>query len=77
MRITVGILKEMTDFKLLCENWQFLLITLSNFFIFSGYFCPFMFITKIADTNGIENSSYLISIIGNDLLVLFNLRIAY
>lgn len=64
MRITIGILKEMTDFKLLMENWQFLLITLSNFFIFSGYFCPFMFITKIADTNGIDNSSYLISIIG-------------
>jgi len=64
MRITVAILKEMTDFKLLRENWQFLLITISNFFIFSGYFPPFMYITKIADKNGIPDSSLLISIIG-------------
>jgi len=64
LRISVGILKEMTDFKLLCENVPFLLITVSNFFIFSGYFITFMYMTKIADDNGIENSSWLISIIG-------------
>jgi hypothetical protein len=67
IKITISILKEMTDFKLLFQNWQFLLITLSNFFIFSGYFVPFMFITKIADDNKIDNSSILISIIGKRL----------
>lgn len=66
LRITVGILKEMSDFSLLRENLGFLLITLSNFFIFFGYFTPFLYITKIAEENGIpkESASLLISIIG-------------
>lgn len=57
--------KEMTDFKLLIENWRFLLITLSNFFVFTGYFTPFLFITKIAEDNGIPNAAFILSIIGN------------
>lgn len=65
-RITVGILKEMTDFSLLCQNFGFLLIVLSNFFIFSGFFTPFLYITKIAESHGIskEKAAFLISIVG-------------
>lgn len=76
LRITVGILKEMSDFSLLRENLGFLLITLSNFFIFFGYFTPFLYITNIAIDNGIpkELASYLISIIG---IVNIPARMAY
>jgi MFS family permease len=66
LRITLGILKEMTDFKLLFQNMGFLLITISNFFLFTGYFAPFLYIVKIATTNGIDynQASFLLSIIG-------------
>ncbi len=67
LRVTVGILKEMFDFKLLCQNTGFLLITLSNFFIFTGYFTPFLYIVKIAeDKTGVSNgaASMLLSTIG-------------
>lgn len=66
LRIAVGILKEMTDFRLLCENVGFLLITLSNFFIFTGYFTPFLYLTDLAHQFGTPKSqaSFLISIIG-------------
>lgn len=76
MRITVGILKEMSDFSLLRQNLGFLLITLSNFFIFFGYFTPFLYITKIAEENHIpkESASLLISIIG---IVNIPARMAY
>lgn len=76
LRISVGILKEMSDFSLLKENLGFLLITLSNFFIFFGYFTPFLYITKIAEENGIpkERAAMLISIIG---IVNIPARMAY
>lgn len=76
LRITVGILKEMSDFSLLRQNLGFLLITLSNFFIFFGYFTPFLYITKIAEENGVpkEEASFLISIIG---IVNIPARMAY
>lgn len=65
-RIVIGILKEMTDFRLLFQNAGFLGITLSNFFLFTGYFTPFLYITKIAQSHGISKpqASFLISIIG-------------
>jgi hypothetical protein len=66
LRISIQILKEMTDFKLLRQNFGFLLITLSNFFVFSGYFPPFLYITKIAENNNIPNPAILLSIIGNN-----------
>ena len=71
VRITLGILKEMTDFKLLFQNLGFLLITVSNFFLFTGYFAPFLYIVKIATENGIENAkaSFLLSIIGKWFLL--------
>lgn len=64
--IIIEILKEITNFKLLNQDFGFLLITISNLFIFTGYFAPFLYITKIAQDNGIskENASFLISIIG-------------
>lgn len=66
LRISYGILKEMTDFRLLWKNLGFLLITLSNFFLFTGYFTPFLYITKLAQDNGFSKgqASFLISIIG-------------
>ncbi|CAF0910909.1 unnamed protein product [Brachionus calyciflorus] len=66
LRIAHGILKEMTDFKLLTQNFGFLLITASNFFLFAGYFTPFLYISDIAQENNIdkEEASTLISIIG-------------
>jgi len=76
LRITVDILKEMSDFSLLRQNLGFLLITLSNFFIFFGYFTPFLYITKIAEDNGVPKgeASFLISIIG---IVNIPARMAY
>lgn len=62
--VFLGLFKEMTDFTLLCNNWRFLLITLSNFFVFSGYFLPFLFVAKVAALNGLSNPSFVISVIG-------------
>jgi cyanate permease len=66
LRLIVGILKEMSDFKLLRENFGFLIMTMSNFFLFTGYFTPFLYIIKIAEVNGIEKAeaTFLISVIG-------------
>ena len=64
LKLTIEILKEMTNFKLLCQNTGFLLITLSNFIIFTGYFVPFLYLVRIAKENNIDNFSWLISIIG-------------
>lgn len=60
----IGLIKEMTNFSLLRQNWKFTLITLSNFAIFTGYFIPFIFVKKIAGLNNIPNPAYFISIIG-------------
>ena len=56
----------MFNFKLLCQNTGFFLITLSNFFIFIGYFTPFLYLNKLAIDAGHEASSsaFLLSIIG-------------
>jgi predicted MFS family arabinose efflux permease len=56
----------MFDFKLLFQNTGFFLITLSNFFIFIGYFTPFLYVNKLAIDAGHKPSAsaFLISIIG-------------
>ena len=59
------ILAEMTNFKLLRQNFGFLLITLSNFFLFTGYFLPYIYIVRIADEEGMSNPDFLLSIMGN------------
>lgn len=65
-RVTLGILKEMSDFRLLVQNLGFFLIVLSNFFVFSGFFTPFLYMTKIAQEQGIPTAkaALLISIVG-------------
>ena len=68
LKLTIEILKEMTNFKLLCQNTGFLLITLSNFIIFTGYFVPFLYLVRIANENNIANFSWLISIIGKYII---------
>lgn len=67
LQVSFEILKEMTDFKLLAQNKTFLLITLSNFFCFVGYFTPFLYLVKICKEFGSTKTqaSFLISIIGN------------
>jgi predicted MFS family arabinose efflux permease len=65
LSISLKILKEMTDVKLLCQNVGFLFITMSGFFIFAGYFIPFLFIPiRARDELGIQNYSLILSVIG-------------
>ena len=66
LAMVVGILKEMTDFRLLCQNFLFLFITLSNFFLFLGFITPFLYIKSIAESHGVSTSqaTFLISING-------------
>lgn len=64
LRLTVEILTEMTNFKLLRQNFGFLLITLSNFFLFTGYFLPYIYIVRIADAEGMNNPDFLLSVMG-------------
>ena len=66
LRITISILKEMANFTLLGQNVGFLLITLSNLFVFIGYFTPFLYMTKISEDNGMSaaQASFLISVVG-------------
>lgn len=46
--IFAKIFKEMTNFKILTKNIPFLLISISNFFLFFGYFIPFIYIPQRA-----------------------------
>ena len=67
VQMVIGILKEMTDFRLLIQNMGFLLITTSNFFAFVGYFAPFLYLiefTKFNIPNIAYSPSLLLSIIG-------------
>ena len=65
-QVTFGIIKEMFDFKLLCENKSFLLLTMSNFFCFTGYFTPFLYLSSVAKLNGTSENmaGNLIGLIG-------------
>jgi MFS family permease len=62
--VTLTILKNTTNFSLLKENFNFFLITMSNFFIFLVYFIPFIYIPVRAQQLGIENYPWILSIIG-------------
>jgi hypothetical protein len=62
--LSVNILKEMANMSLLKENLAFLLITLSGFFVFAGYFAPFLFIPRRAQELKINEYAWLLSIIG-------------
>lgn len=62
--LIIGIIKEMGNVSLLSKNIGLLLITLSNFFIFSGYFIPFLFIPIRAKQLDIVDSSSILGLIG-------------
>jgi hypothetical protein len=63
-KVIVDVLKETTDFKLLGQNRQFLLVTLANFFMFAGFFVPYIYIPVYAEELKIENSSAVNMVIG-------------
>ena len=67
--IVLNIIKEVTDLKLLIENFAFLLIVASNLFIFLGYFLPFIYIPiRAMEINPpIENFAWVLSIIGKNI----------
>lgn len=76
LRVSADVLKDMSNFKLVYENWDFSLIAISNFFVSLGYFTPFLYITKIAEENGVpaEQAAFLISVVG---IVNIPARLAY
>jgi len=63
-KVFMDILKEMSDFKLLRTNKQFLMIVLANFFVFIGYFSPFIYLPIRGKELKLSNPAFLISIIG-------------
>ena len=64
-RIMSDIVKEVTNFILLLLNKQFVLITIANFFVFVGYFLPFIYIPVRAGSElKIDNYAMVMSIIG-------------
>ncbi len=64
LSVSWSILKEMGNLSLLKENFAFLLIVLSNFFIFSGYFIPYIYVPVRAKELGIANFALILSVIG-------------
>lgn len=64
--LILNILKEMGNVSLLSKNIGLLFITLSNFFIFSGYFIPFLFIPIRAKQLDIADSSFILGLIGKE-----------
>ena len=63
-KLLVEIFKEMTNFRLLFENKSFLLIVIANFFVFVGYFLPFIYIPIRGRELEIKNISMVLSVIG-------------
>jgi MFS family permease len=63
----LGFMKNIFHFKLLIDEKCFFLITISNLFLFAGYFTPFLYIKSIAVSNrfSVNQGALLISIIGN------------
>lgn len=59
-------LKEIGDFSLLLNNWRFLCATLSNFFIFSGYFLPYVYMGEVPKNNGVPKdlAKWIVSVSG-------------
>ena len=56
--------KELVDFSLLRQNKIFLLIVLSNFFVFFAYYITFIYIPIRAQSLGINEFAWIISIMG-------------
>jgi hypothetical protein len=66
-KVMLDILVEMTNFKLLIENKPFLLIVIANFFVFVGYFLPFIYIPIRGKELDISNIAMVLSVIGKYL----------
>lgn len=68
IKVVKDVFKDATNFKILMTNKLFLLITLSNAFIFLVYFIPFIYIPVRAKELGITQYAWIISIIGKKML---------
>ena len=64
VKVAIDILKEMTNFRLLVENKPFALMVVANFFVFIGYFVPFIYIPIRGRELEIQNITIVLSIIG-------------
>ena len=64
LNITWSIIKEIIDIRLLFQSIPFLIITVSNFFVFLGYFIPFIYMPIRAKDINVENIGWIFSIIG-------------
>ncbi|RNA30957.1 monocarboxylate transporter 2-like [Brachionus plicatilis] len=56
--------KEIINFNLLRTNKSFACVVTSNFFVFFAYFIPFIYIPIRAQSLGIKNYAWIISVIG-------------
>ena len=65
VKVIVDIVKEMTNFKLLIQSKPFALVVIANFFVFVGYFIPFIYIPIRGGELNITNYSIILSVIGN------------
>lgn len=61
-------LSEMLDLSLLVDP-VFILFSLSNFLTSIGFYIPYVYTVPMSEKLGVENSAYLISIIGGSNLV--------
>jgi hypothetical protein len=64
LNITLNIIKEIIDIRLLFQSIPFFIITVSNFFIFLGYFIPFIYMPIRAKEINVDNIDWIFSIIG-------------
>lgn len=65
-RMMINILKDMANVSLMGKNVGLLLITLSNFCLFIGYFMPYRYLCSIAEKKaGMSDPTTLLSLIGN------------
>ncbi len=63
-KVVTDIVREMSNFRLLTQNKQFTLITIANFFVFTGYFLPYIYIPIRAKELKLEGYSIILSTIG-------------
>ena len=64
LTVSFSILKEMVNLSLLCQNFAFALTVAANFFLFTGYFIPFLYVPVRATELKIDNFALILSTIG-------------
>lgn len=74
--ITLQILKDIVNVKLLVQNFEFFCLAMCNFFCFLGLFIPYIYIPVHAEKTGLSGSqaSFILSIIG---IVNIPMRLAF